>query len=299
MTLLEELTDTIGRVADATGPAVVAIGHGAGVVIADGAVLTNAHNLRGHDPRIVFADGREARGDVAGTDVDGDLAVVSVDTGDVAAVTWADDPAPRLGQPVVALSNPRGRGLVATMGTIAATDRAFRGPGGRLITGAVDHTAPLPRGSSGGPVVTVDGGVLGINTHRRGDGLYVAVVATDEVRQRIDALRAGERVSRPRLGVAVAPARVARRLRAAVGLDDRPGLLVRDVDEDGPAGRAGVQRGDLIVAADGEPVEHSDALFAVLGRLDGDASLHLTVVRGTEERTVAVTFGDTREEGSA
>lgn len=293
-----DLAHDLQQVTARVGPAVVTIGHGAGVVLEAGRVLTNAHNLFERKVAVAFPDGRVAKATVVGVDPDGDLAVLEVDTGAADPIAWADeDPAP--GQPVVALANPAGHGLLTTFGTIAATDRAFRGPRGRLIRGAVEHTAPLPRGSSGGPVVDMEGRLLGINTHRRGEGFYLAVPATAELRKRLDRLGAGEEPAHPRLGIAVAPPRVARRMRASVGLDDRGGLLVREVDPEGPAGRAGIRRGDLLVQAASRDLTSSDDLFAVLDDLDPDATLVLGVVRGAEEREVAVTFGSTREEGSA
>ncbi|MEZ0294308.1 MAG: PDZ domain-containing protein, partial [Solirubrobacteraceae bacterium] len=97
----------------------------------------------------------------------------------------------------------------------------------------------------------------------------------------------GEAPQRPRLGVALAPPRAARRLRAAVGLPERDGLLVRGVEPDSPAERAGLERGDLIVAAGGKPLSGFDELFDAL---DGTGPLALTVVRGTEEREVTAHF---------
>src|SRR2546423_9851195 len=94
MAVLEEVTQAIRSTAERVGPAVVGLGRGwgrgSGVVIADGAVLTTAHNLRGDQVTVVFADGRRESGEVAGVDADGDVAVVSVDTGDVEAVEWGE-----------------------------------------------------------------------------------------------------------------------------------------------------------------------------------------------------------------
>jgi serine protease Do len=104
---------------------------------------------------------------------------------------------------------------------------------------------------------------------------------------------------RVRLGVGIASSREARHLRRAVGLPDRDGLLVRMLEEDGPAHRAGVRTGDLLVAANGLPLASSDDLYEVLDGLEPGSALTLTVVRGIEELTMAVTFGETREEGSA
>jgi serine protease Do len=90
--------------------------------------------------------------------------------------------------------------------------------------------------------------------------------------------------------VAIAPPRIARRMRRAVGLPERDGALVRAVEADSPAARAGLERGDLIVAAAGAPVERVDVLYDALDAAEG--SLELTIVRGTEERTVTVRFAE-------
>ncbi|MGH2428748.1 MAG: PDZ domain-containing protein, partial [Candidatus Limnocylindria bacterium] len=93
---------------------------------------------------------------------------------------------------------------------------------------------------------------------------------------------------RRRLGVGLAPGHVARQLRRAVGLDERDGLLVREVEDDSPAAKAGLAEGDLIVAAAGKPVTNADELFDAIGSVAADAALEITLVRGTEQRTVTV-----------
>jgi serine protease Do len=253
-------------------------------------VATNAHNLRGEEVTVVFADGRRETGRLAGVDLDADLAVVSVDTGSAQPLTWADGATPRLGTALFALANPGGRQRV-TVGFVSAVNRAFRGPRGRRIAGSLEHTAPLGRGSSGGPVVDADGRLLGINTNRLGDGFYLAIPADGELRGRLDALARGEAPARPRLGVGIAHAGVARRMRRAVGLPERDGLLVRAVEEGSPADRAGVRVGDLIVSAAGREVRDADELHEVLDGLPADGTLLLALVRGTEELSVTVAFG--------
>jgi serine protease Do len=294
MALLAEVEQGIRRIADVVGSSVVGIGQrwgvGSGVVIADSRVLTNAHNVRGDRTTVTFHDGRTAEGQVRGYDIDGDLAVVEVDTTGAPSIEWATDPTPGLGSPVFALANPGGRGLRVTLGYVSGVDRSFRGPRGRRITGSLEHTAPLLPGSSGGPIVDGDGRLLGVNTNRLGEGFYLAIPADQSLRNRVDALGRGDSRGKPRLGVAVAPAHVARRLRRAVGLPETDGLLVRDVEEGSPAAAAGITQGDLITAADGRQVATVDDLFGVLDSAEGQ--LELTLLRGTEERTVRVALAD-------
>jgi serine protease Do len=293
MTVLDEISASISQLAQDAGPSVVGIGQrwgaGSGIVLAEGRVLTNAHNVRGSQVTVTFADGRTAEGTVAGHDIDGDLAVIETDTGPAAALAWATT-APGTGTPVFALANPGGRGLRVTFGFVSGIDRSFRGPRGVRITGSLEHTAPLLPGSSGGPVLDASGQLLGINTNRLGEGFYLAIPADEALRGQIDALARGESVRPPQLGVAIAPGHVARRLRRAVGLPEAEGLLIRDVSEDSPAARAGLARGDLIVAAAGQPTRTADDLFGVLRGSAPGGSVELTVLRGTEERTVLVTF---------
>lgn len=293
MSLTEELGEAVRRIAGDVGPSVAGLGrgrgHGSGVVIATNRVLTNAHNLRGEEVTVTFADGRQERGRVAAADLDADLAVVSVETGGAPPITWGEDGA-ELGTPVFALANPGGGGLHVTFGLVSATGRSFRGPRGRRIAGSIEHTAPLVRGSSGGPVVDAEGRLLGINTLRLEGSFILALAADSRLRERAEALGRGETPTRIRLGVALAPPRAARRMRRAVGLPERDGLLVRAVAEGSPAAHARIEEGDLIVAAAGEPIRRVDDLFRALDDATSDGSLELTTVRGVDERRVTVSL---------
>jgi serine protease Do len=260
-------------------------------VLAPGRVLTAAHNVRHEEATVTFADGRHQTGRVVGSDPDLDLAVIEVETGDAPAVDWpAGDEAVPLGRAVLALANPGGRGLRVTPGFVSSTPRSFRGPRGRRLAGAIEHTAPLPRGSSGGPLVDVEGRLLGINAVRVDPGLILALPADAAIRERVDALGRGERPKTARLGVAVAPPRVARRLRRAVGLPEQEGVLIRGVESDSAAERAGLERGDLIVAAAGTEIDRIDALYEALDAARNSGTLELRIVRGSDERAVTVTL---------
>jgi serine protease Do len=290
MTALADLGREIGEIAERVGPSVVGIGNrwrgGSGVVIAENRVLTNAHNLHGDEVTVTFADGRTAAATALGVDADGDLAVIDVSTqGAPALMPAADAPELGLGTPVVALGNPNGHGPRVTLGFVSGTGRSFRGPRGRRVAGAVEHTAPLMPGSSGGPIVDLEGRLVGINTNRIGHGFYQAIAADTALLERVAALGRGESPTRRRLGVGLAPSHVARRLRRAVGLPERDGLLVREVEDGSAAATAGVAEGDLIVSVGGRPIASADDLFDALGT---DGALEIGLVRGAEELTVTV-----------
>jgi len=295
--VLQDIGRAVGQTAEKLGPAVVGLGRGwgrgSGVVIAPDTVLTNAHVLRGDEVAVRLAGAAEtAHGHVAGVDSDFDMAVVRVQTDGIEPVAWDPDVVSEAvaGTPVFALADPGGRGLRVTVGFVTATNRSFRGPGGRRVRGSLEHSAPLPRGASGGPLVDLEGRLLGLNAIRLEGGLILAIPADRALRRRVDALARGEATDRPRLGVALAPPRAARKLRAAVGLPERDGLLVRGVDADSPAGRGGLERGDLLVAAGGAPLESVDTLFDAVEAVGSAGTLVLGVLRGTDEREVTVSL---------
>jgi serine protease Do len=292
MSVLEDLAASVRHVASQVGPSVVSVGsdgRGSGVVIATGKVLTNSHNLRDRTTTVTFADGRTAQGSVAGVDDDGDLVVLDVDTQGVAPVSFTDT-APDAGDVVFAFSRGGHRPRVS-FGMVSSVDVAFHGPRGRRVQGGVEHTAPLARGSSGGPITDANGRVLALNTHRTGRGFYVARPVDAALHATIDDLAAGKSVVRPRLGVALVPPHVASRLRASVGLPARDGLLVRAVEPESAAAKAGIAEGDLLVAVGDTPLTSIDALYDALAANAGP--LRLTIVRGSEERVVEIDLSAT------
>ena len=294
MAVLEELTGSVRAVVERAGPSVVGLGRGwgrgSGVVVAPGRILTNAHNLRGGEVTVTFEDGGSQRAEVLGLDSDGDLAVLGADTGDAPPIEFGEAATLATGSVVFALANPGGRGLRATLGLVSATDRSFRAPRGRRFRGAIEHSAPLPRGSAGGPLVDAEGRLVGVNSVRIEGGLILAIAADEGFADRVGALARGENVERPRLGIAIAPARVARRLRRAVGLPDLDGLLVHGVEGGSAAERAGLEKGDLLVRAGDRDLARLDDLHAALDAAPLGGELELTAVRGVEERRVVVTL---------
>jgi serine protease Do len=153
---------------------------------------------------------------------------------------------------------------------VASATRAVRGPRGRRIAGAIEHTAPLPRGAAGGPLVDTDGRLLGINASRLDGGFILALPADAGMRARVDALAQGH-TARPRLGLALARPR-----------NRADGLVVRAVADASPAAVAGIARGDLLIAVQGRPVRSVDDIFDALEGSEG--ALTLTVIRNKAER---------------
>ncbi len=299
MSVIEELQTAVASIAERVGPSIVGIGRGtrgSGVVIGAGKVLTNAHNLRGDEVTVTFADGRRTRGAVAGYDGEGDLAVIDVDTAGATPLEWGDGSGLSVGTAVFGAGASHDGGTRITFGLVSAVAREFRGPGGRRIAGSVEHTAPLAPGSSGGALVGTDGRLVGLNTNRIGEGFYLALPADEALRARIDALGRGESPKRARLGVAVAPSHVARRMRRSVGLPERDGVLVRGVEDGSLAHGAGIEAGDLIVEAGGRTIAVADDLLDALDSLE--VPFDVKLVRGTDERTVRVA-GATPDTGEA
>ena len=271
-------------------------GAGSGVVLGAGRVLTNAHNVRGSQVTVTFADGRTAEGNVAGHDIDGDLAVIETDTGQVPALPWATA-SPAIGMAVFALANPGGRGRGRRSGPSPASTGASAVPAAcasPAAWGTPPRCCPAPRAA-----LSWMRGTTARDQHeppRR--GLLPSHPRRRTLRRRVDALARGESVRPPQLGVTITPGHVARRLRRAVGLPDTDGLLIREVAGDSPAARADLAPGDLIVAAAGQPVRTIDDLSGALRAAAG--TIELNILRGTDERSIQVPLGqDTQPEGEA
>ncbi|MDX6637919.1 MAG: hypothetical protein QOJ01_1430, partial [Solirubrobacterales bacterium] len=279
---IDQTGEGIASVAARFGGSVVGVGRGwrvgSGAIVAPGVVLTAARHADPEGTTVTLADGSRVAGEVAGVDRERGIAAVRAETGEAQPLEWAPaDLEVAIGTPLYALSNPGGRGLRVTAGHVSAAPRSIRGPRGRRMSGAIEHTAALPRGSAGGPLVDADGRIVGINLLRTEGGLILALGAASGLRDAAERLARGEEIERPTLGIAVAPPWVARKMRRAVGLSERDGLLVRGVEDDSPAGKAGIERGDLIVAAAGNDVDGIDALHRSLE--SAGEGLALTVVR--------------------
>src|SRR5258706_13866765 len=155
MTILDEIQTSIRQHAEGAGSSVVGIGQrwgvGSGIVLAEGRGLTNAHNVRGDQVTVTFADGRTAEGSVAGQGIDGDLAVIEVDTGGAPALAWAGGAGTARGTPRFSLCNPRGSGRGGTFRVASGVGPALRAPRAPPVPGTPPHTRRPPAGPSARP----------------------------------------------------------------------------------------------------------------------------------------------------
>ena len=258
-------------------------GSGSGFLFTpDGYLLTNSHVV--HDARrieVLLNDGERATANLVGDDPDTDLAMIRIEGLHHPAATLGSSAALRVGELVVAIGNPYGFECTVTAGVVSALGRTFRSQGGRLMDNVIQTDAALNPGNSGGPLLNSRGEVVGVNTAviLPAQGLSFAV-GISTARWVIPLLLKEGRVRRSMLGLGVQNAPVLRRVVRHHGLLHDSGVLVIHVEPRGPAARAGLREGDVIVALDNHPVSSVDDLHR---RLSGDAvghALTLALLRG-------------------
>ena len=261
-----------------------------GIVYADDLVLTADHVVtREDDLKVGLPDGRSLNATIAGRDPGTDLALLRLAEKVLTPAKTSDSI--KVGQLVLALGRPNEAGMQASWGIVTAISgptRTFRG--GSLDEYVQTETTPYP-GFSGGPLINTEGEVLGLNTSglTRGSSLTIPV----KVAWRIaDALSKHGSVKRGYLGVRTQPVDVPEAARQALQREQSHGLLVLWIEEGGPAEKAGLLVGDILVAVSGQPVGDPDDLFAALNGDTVGKTIALEVLRGGRPETVTVTVGE-------
>jgi len=266
-------------------------GGGSGFIFTpDGLILTNSHVV--HDARrieVTVTDGRRLPARTIGDDPATDLAVIQIDGASLAAAQLGDSQGLRVGQLVIAIGNPYGFQSTVTAGVVSALGRSLRSYSGRLIEDVIQTDAALNPGNSGGPLVSSDGRVVGVNTATilpaQGICFAIGINTAKFVASRL--LRDG-RIRRSYIGVSAQTAPIHRRLVRYYDLPKETGVIVLSTEPDSPARKAGLREGDAIVALEGQPVAGVDDLHRVLSDVRAGVKAELAVLRGTDKLALAI-----------
>ncbi|WP_375597946.1 Do family serine endopeptidase [Devosia sp. Naph2] len=263
---------------------------GSGFIIsADGYVVTNNHVVEDATKvTVVFEDGSEQVAEIVGTDERTDLAVLKIEGEDLPFVGFESDDQPsRVGDWVIAVGNPFGLGGTVTVGVISGAGRDI---GGSNYGDFLQIDAAVNTGNSGGPAFNANGEVVGVNTaiySPTGGNVGIAfAIPARTVQQIVGQLIEDGSVTRGYLGVSIQD--VSRDIADSVGLPNARGAIVREPTEDGPAGAAGVESGDIILQVDGEEINDALDLSRTIAGKAPDSTVELTIWRDGAETTISV-----------
>ncbi|HWK49917.1 MAG TPA: DegQ family serine endoprotease [Steroidobacter sp.] len=273
--------------------------HGAGsgfIISHDGYILTNAHVVAEADEVTVrLTDRREFPAKVIGSDARTDVAVIKIDAENLPTVRIGDHTRLRTGEWVLAIGSPFGLDNTATAGIVSATSRAV--PGGTDVP-FIQTDVPVNPGNSGGPLFNLQGEVVGINSmifSQSGGYMGISFAIPIDVAMNVhDQLIKTGHVVRSRIGVVVQ--NVDGELAQPFGLDRPRGALVSTVENGGPASRAGVKPGDVILKVDDQPVDQSNQLSSYISRRPPGEETTLTVWRAKKEQQLQVRVAELKED---
>lgn len=264
---------------------------GSGVIISqDGYIVTNSHVISKADNIIVMLnDGRKATAKVIGSDVESDLAVIKVDLTGLKPLGFREQ-STQVGDVVLAIGNPFGVGQTVTQGIISATGRT--GLGINTVEDFIQTDAAINPGNSGGALVDAYGQLVGINTaifSRSGGSMGIGfAIPTEIVKLVMNGIIKDGKVHRGWLGIELQSS-----MKDPTKLgDDTQGVEVMNVMPDGPAAKAGLQKGDIITAMDNKPVNDANTLIQLVARKAPNSVVNLQVMRNKAQSSVNVTLGE-------
>ena len=275
-------------------------GQGSGFIVSDdGYILTNTHVVDGADEVVVkLSDRREFKAKVIGSDEKTDVALLKIDARNLPKVTIGNPDRLKVGEWVLAIGAPFGFENSVTAGIVSAKGRALPQEN---YTPFIQTDVAVNPGNSGGPLFNLRGEVVGINSQiisRSGGYMGLSFAIPIDVAMEVSAqLKGGGKVSRGRLGVLIQE--VTADLADSFGLDKPCGALVSEVEEGGPADKAGIKRSDIVLTYDGRPVETSIDLPRMVGATKPGTQVEMTLWRKGQKRTITAKVGEMPAEKSA
>jgi S1-C subfamily serine protease len=289
---LDPYSHVVAQAFDLVSPAVVSItarsrggkpyGHGSGVLYApDGYLLTNSHVASGAaEISAALTDGRQAHATLVGDDPETDLAVLRLTGNGFPFATFGESSTLRVGQLVIAIGNPFGYQATVTAGIVSALGRTLRTRSGRLIESVIQTDAPLNPGNSGGPLVDGHGRVVGINTAMAGGAQGICFAIGIDIAANVAAtlMREG-RVRRSRLNLAGQTITLDRRIVRGLGRTSPSAILIVEVQSGGPAEKAGLREGDVLLELDGQALAGLDHLHRLLTAELAERDVPIRVLR--------------------
>jgi len=295
MPVLTELSNALAAAVEYAGAGVARVEArhrlpASGIVWSSDGVIVTAHHVVEQDENIGIglADGRTATAKLVGRDPTTDVAVLRAQTAGLTTRTWADLASLKVGHLVLALGRPE-QTVMATLGIVSALGESWRTPAGGNLDRYLQTDVVMYPGFSGGPLIDAGGQFIGLNTSALLRGISITVPVTT-LRQVVETLLSKGRISRGYLGVGAQPVRLPSAL--AQQLKQETGLLLVSVEPDGPADKAGLLLGDVIVALDKQPVRHLDDLLAALTSNRIGASAQVRIVRGGAMQEIRAIVGE-------
>jgi Do/DeqQ family serine protease len=270
-------------------------GLGSGVIVGtEGHILTNHHVIDGAERiRVELRDGRSFMAEVVGSDAPSDLAVLKIGAASLPSIPLGNSDDVRVGDVVLAVGNPMGVGQTVTLGIVSAKGRAT-GLGDGSFEDFIQTDAAINRGNSGGALVSTRGELIGINSQilsPSGGNIGIGfAIPANMARHVMDSLIKTGTVQRGLLGVTVQS--VTPDIASSLGMPTARGALISSVSDGGPAAGAGLQRGDVVTAIDGAPVQNSNDLRNRIAGTAPGSPVRLTVLRDGKERTLSATLAE-------